>query len=244
MLVTEVSADQAPVLSNQGGSLAIMLLGALARTLANWTRRNSVAISMEGHGREPVADGTDVDTTVGWFTSLFPLRIDLPEIDVNPEQALRCAQQAWRGVPRGGLGYGLLRYSTPDATVRTQLAHHELPPIMFNYLGWVGDEAPVGQLLGAVRHCPNHERSPRNRRPHLLEVSAWTDAGGIRLNWRYSSNRHHQATIVGLAQEMRATLIAMGSQAIGPTTEAPPDLGEDLGFDESGLDDLLTQLPD
>src|SRR5690606_41453861 len=31
---------------------------------------------LEGHGREPIEPALDVSRTVGWFTSMFPVRVD------------------------------------------------------------------------------------------------------------------------------------------------------------------------
>jgi len=35
-----------------------------------------VLIDVEGHGREEVLADIDLSRTVGWFTSLFPVRLD------------------------------------------------------------------------------------------------------------------------------------------------------------------------
>ncbi|WP_344646464.1 amino acid adenylation domain-containing protein, partial [Streptomyces durmitorensis] len=44
----------------------------------------SVLIGVEGHGREESAvPGADLTRTIGWFTSLFPIRIDLTECDLD-----------------------------------------------------------------------------------------------------------------------------------------------------------------
>ncbi|RZI64327.1 MAG: non-ribosomal peptide synthetase, partial [Pseudomonas sp.] len=52
-----------------------ILLAVLAEALKDWSGQPDTLIALEGHGREALADGLDVGRTVGWFTSLFPLRV-------------------------------------------------------------------------------------------------------------------------------------------------------------------------
>ena len=77
------------------GRVNDVLLTALVVALAGWRRRrapgkgisNAVLIDLEGHGREEqLFEGVDLTRTVGWFTSLFPVRLDAGRLDL--EEAL------------------------------------------------------------------------------------------------------------------------------------------------------------
>lgn len=67
------------------------LLTALALATAKWRARragtrgdDSLLIRLEGHGREEgIVPGADLSRTVGWFTSIFPVRFDLSGIDID-----------------------------------------------------------------------------------------------------------------------------------------------------------------
>ena len=52
-----------------------LLLTALARALCDWTGDATALIQLEGHGREDLFAGIDLTRTVGWFTSLFPVKL-------------------------------------------------------------------------------------------------------------------------------------------------------------------------
>ncbi|MFO5783281.1 condensation domain-containing protein, partial [Klebsiella pneumoniae] len=52
-----------------------LLLTALARVIGRWTGQADTLIQLEGHGREELFEDIDLTRTVGWFTSLFPLRL-------------------------------------------------------------------------------------------------------------------------------------------------------------------------
>ena len=77
------------------GRVNDVLLIALVVAVAGWRRRraqgngtsNAVLIDLEGHGREQqLFEGVDLTRTVGWFTSLFPVRLDAGALDL--EEAL------------------------------------------------------------------------------------------------------------------------------------------------------------
>ncbi len=93
--------------------------------------------------------GLDPSRTVGWFTSLYPVCLDLGELDLEQAlaggaaigEALKRVKEQLRAVPGQGLGYGLLRYLHPQA--QASLAGRCEPQIGFNYLGrFSAGEAP------------------------------------------------------------------------------------------------------
>src|SRR5207237_1180346 len=73
--------------------------------------------------------GADVSRTVGWFTTIFPVRLPLGAADVGAR--LRATKELLRAIPRRGLGYGVLRYLDGAETLRAQTT----PDVVFNYLG-------------------------------------------------------------------------------------------------------------
>src|SRR5262249_41205300 len=58
------------------------LPAALAAAVAEWCERpGPVLVDVEGHGREPLDAGVDLSRTVGWFTSVHPVRLDPGQAD-------------------------------------------------------------------------------------------------------------------------------------------------------------------
>ncbi|HEX6290946.1 MAG TPA: amino acid adenylation domain-containing protein, partial [Herpetosiphonaceae bacterium] len=51
-----------------------VLLAALALAWAQWAQSPVLRLDLEGHGREDLFDEVDLSRTVGWFTSIFPVR--------------------------------------------------------------------------------------------------------------------------------------------------------------------------
>ncbi|MGH8920337.1 MAG: condensation domain-containing protein, partial [Actinomycetes bacterium] len=124
-----------------------VLVTALALAVTDWRERRGrtgageVLLDIEGHGREEIADGLDLSRTVGWFTSLYPVRLDLDVQDraelwsggAPAGAALRTVKEHLRSLPDGGIGYGLLRHLNPDAG--PALAALARPQMLFNYFG-------------------------------------------------------------------------------------------------------------
>ena len=58
-----------------------VLLAALGLAMQEWTGHETLAIHLEGHGREEVLDDVDVTRTVGWFTSIYPVVFELKKAE-------------------------------------------------------------------------------------------------------------------------------------------------------------------
>ena len=86
-----------------------LLLTALAQALAGWTGDRLLRVDLEAHGREELFPGVDLTRTVGWFTALFPVLLDLRGAE-EPGAALKAVKEQLRAIPNRGVGYGLLRY--------------------------------------------------------------------------------------------------------------------------------------
>ncbi|HEX2283584.1 MAG TPA: amino acid adenylation domain-containing protein [Mycobacterium sp.] len=128
------------------------LLAALAMTITSWrigrgeSAEHGALIALEGHGREDgllggAGGAVDTSATVGWFTSVFPVRLAAGQEAVDVERArrdpgaaralLRAVADHVAAVPNRGLDYGLLRYHRGDPDLVA--ARH--PQVEFNYIG-------------------------------------------------------------------------------------------------------------
>ncbi|HEX6289377.1 MAG TPA: amino acid adenylation domain-containing protein, partial [Herpetosiphonaceae bacterium] len=159
---------------------------------------------LEGHGREDLFDEVDLSRTVGWFTSIFPVRLDLGTAQ-QPGAALTTIKEQLRQIPQHGIGYGLLRYLGPP---EMQAALAGMPPaeVSFNYLGQIDQAIAKDSLFAPARESPGPVQSARNGRTYLLEVTGFVLDGCFHLNWDYSAAIHHRATIASLVDAYRAAI--------------------------------------
>ena len=54
-------------------------LAAMALAYNDWSGSTKVRLAVEGHGREDIAEGLDLTRTVGWFTSIYPVAMEVKE---------------------------------------------------------------------------------------------------------------------------------------------------------------------
>src|SRR5437660_581882 len=87
-----------------------VLLTALVRVLMRWTGKKRHMIEIEGHGREENIKGVDLSRTVGWFTAVYPVVVEV-EDEASLGGVMGAVKTEMRGVPGGGVGYGVLRHS-------------------------------------------------------------------------------------------------------------------------------------
>ncbi|HXP70782.1 MAG TPA: condensation domain-containing protein, partial [Candidatus Dormibacteraeota bacterium] len=179
-----------------------VLLTGLALAVIQWRRRrgqnasNAVGVNVEGHGREEVFEGSDVSQTVGWFTSVFPVRLDPGDIDLDGAwrgekalgRAVKTIKEQLRAVPDGGIGYGLLRYVNLDTAV--ELACLETPQLGFNYLGRFLTAKGTEWSAAPEATGLEGDTDPGMPLAHCVEVNAVTldqaEGARLRARWRWA----------------------------------------------------------
>jgi amino acid adenylation domain-containing protein/non-ribosomal peptide synthase protein (TIGR01720 family) len=219
-----------------------VLLTALVRAFARWTGSRSLLLDLEGHGRGEWLPSVDLSRTVGWFTAIYPVLLEIGE--GGPEDDLRSIKEQLRQVPSGGIGYGLLRYGHPE--IGSRLAQLPQAQVIFNDLGQFDSLAGEGGLIRPARESFGPTRSRRARRRHLLEIYATILEGRLELDFEYSAGAHREATIQKLAgwflEALRELLDRCRTAgAEGDRAFTPSDFPE-ADLDQEDLDLLMEQL--
>ncbi|WP_349617067.1 amino acid adenylation domain-containing protein [Azotobacter salinestris] len=214
-----------------------ILLAALARTLCAWDGRDSVLVELEGHGREAPDDSLDLSRTVGWFTSLFPVRLQPGSSD--PGASIKAIKEQLRRVPNKGLGYGVLRYLSTEGRA---LAEGACPQVTFNYLGQLDQSFAADALWRLARESAGEERAPSARRRTWLEVGALMHRGSLRVRWTYSAAIHDEATVRRLAEGFQRELEALIEHCTSGATGITPADFPLAGASQAQLDRLPVAL--
>lgn len=177
-----------------------VLLTALAQTFAEWTGVTSLLVDLEGHGREVLFDEVDLSRTVGWFTSIFPVLLDIQQAN-SPIEALKIVKEQLRRLPNRGISYGILRYLSSDETAE-KLANLPQAEVVFNYLGRFDQTMSELSLFAPAGESAGANYSKRGEQSHLIAVNGLIIEGQLQLNWTYSKAVHSSSTIESLAQKM------------------------------------------
>ncbi|MFE2689573.1 condensation domain-containing protein, partial [Streptomyces mirabilis] len=189
-----------------------VLLAALALALARWTGREEVRLDLEGHGREDVLDDVDLSRTVGWFTTVHPVALQVPEpADHGPARdwrtLVKSVRRQLRAVPGNGLGFGALRTFGPPE-VRERLGRAAHGQLVFNYLGqWdARPENPGDGLVRAEHGSFGRHHDPRDSGSHPLEVVGAVQGGRLSFTWHHWPALHTTDTVRRVADDFAEAL--------------------------------------
>ena len=184
-----------------------LMAAALAKAVAG--DGAGVTLWMEGHGRDPSFAPADLDRTVGWLTSLYPVRLP-----VRVDGAAHVAQvrDALRAVPEGGVGYGLLAHlAAPE--LRAAVAAPRGP--VFNYLGRLDAEMAGGAFTLAPEGAGT-ERDPDAPMLEPLRLDARLRDGCLRLDWQFDPARYDAAEAERIVETFEAELRRFAGAAPEP----------------------------
>ncbi|WP_244237085.1 non-ribosomal peptide synthetase [Corallococcus llansteffanensis] len=219
-----------------------VLLAAVARAVARWTGGRKVRLELEGHGREALFGDVDLSRTVGWFTSTFPLEVELPA-EGSPGDGLRALRDARRRLPANGIGYGILRHLREDTAQALRSSPHA--EVGFNYLGQLDAAARGSERFALTEEPSGPWHGAGGRRPHRLEVNAVVSEGRLKIAWAFSTNVHQRATIEAVAESFRASLRELMEGRSTPDAARRSTGDFPLArLSPASLERLLRQFPD
>ena len=233
-----------------------VLLTGLTLAVTRWRHRRGkgadggVLLDLEGHGREEIVAGADLSRTVGWFTSLYPVRLAAGALDWDEAlaggQAIKLVKEQLRTLPDHGVGHGLLRHLNPDTA--PALAALPTPQLGFNYLGRfaVGEDGAADWTLADDVTGPAG-RDAGMALTHSVEVNALTEdrAGGPSLTavWSWPQALLAESDVRELAETWFEALRALvdHSRGSGVGGYTPSDLSL-VSLSQDDIDDLETEL--
>ncbi|WP_156993325.1 non-ribosomal peptide synthetase [Pseudonocardia acaciae] len=233
-----------------------VLLAALVLAVRSWQHQRRLpadaarTVSMEGHGREQLAEDVDLSRTVGWFTSEFPVRVPMAAVHAERDLAdalgggiaagrlLRAAKEAKRAAPDAGIGFGVLRHLDPDTA--GELAALPAPELLLNYLGrFTASVGPTWRLperdAFAVIEPPSMALS------QALALNAFVhEAGAPRLavEWTAAGGVLDEAAVGELQEHWDIALEALAAHAVRSPGGLTPSDCASAGVDQDGIDEL------
>ncbi|HVB37101.1 MAG TPA: amino acid adenylation domain-containing protein, partial [Vicinamibacterales bacterium] len=218
-----------------------LLLAGLGRALQHWHGGTRTLVALEGHGREPIAD-LDVSRTVGWFTSLYPVVLEVADAGERTGDAawswqIRYTKEALRQVPQRGIGYGILRYARPDGRADPALAC--TPDVVFNYLGSFDTADPAAPFVLGFEGAGPDVLPPGHRSAPLTVTGVVVD-GALELSATCLRGHFRRERVAAWLAQYRTSLQQIADHCMGRAPEVTPgDLtlrGLDLAAYEALLD--------
>lgn len=123
---------------------------ALVWTLNQWTGDTAFVIEHENHGRQ--LDECDVSRTLGWFTAMYPVKLEL--VGEDPSVQIKSIKEQIKSIPDHGLSFELSQNLEEPKTAN-------MSEIRLNYLGefdlehddyWSFSGLPTGPETASDNH--------------------------------------------------------------------------------------------
>ncbi|MDH6351839.1 amino acid adenylation domain-containing protein [Brevibacillus sp. 1238] len=191
-----------------------LLLAALGLAFAEWSKLAQIVIHLEGHGREDIIEQANVARTVGWFTSQYPVLLDLKQTAPLSDY-IKLTKENMRKIPRKGIGYDILKHVTLPEN-RGSLSFRVQPEVTFNYLGQFDADMRTelftrspysgGNTLGADG---KNNLSPESEVYTALNITGLIEGGELVLTFSYSSEQYREESIQQLSQSYQKHLLAI-----------------------------------
>ncbi|WP_250944740.1 non-ribosomal peptide synthetase [Clostridium felsineum] len=165
-----------------------LLISALGISVKKLTGQNKVAVVLEGHGREEIHKKIDIDRTVGWFTSMYPIIVECTE---DIQESIVSTKEMLRKVPNHGMGYGLLKSEFEKVSA----------DIYFNYLGEMDAENK-----NSTDYSIGISIAEENRLPGEININGSVIQGQLSFIVTYDRNKYENETIGKFVELYRISL--------------------------------------
>ncbi len=188
-----------------GTEITDILLTALSMALKKTFGHDRLLIALEGHGREGILPGIDISRTVGWFTTKYPVLLDISyENDLSRQ--IKEIKESLRRVPNNGIGYGLLKYMTAPEH-KAEMNFKLKPQVILNYWGQFDAELRQMSSFEIAKESYGNDNSPGNQREYEFEVAGMIVNKRLSLSIFYNKTHYRSGTVDTLLNEFRDQLI-------------------------------------
>ena len=218
-----------------------ILWSGLAKALTDFTGRAQIVIGREGHGRDDLFSSVDTSETVGWFTNLHPVALDLSTVN-GDVGLIKSVKEQLRAIPDNGIGFGLLRYLNPP-----EQAHGGLEEVkwdlVFNYLGQLDNINSTAKWFSMAAEDVGPSISGAYPRPAKIIIDSMVTDGKLKIIWNFSTLQYRKATIERLADSFLLNLERLIQHCVGNEkghfTPSDFGLGDSVSYRE--LDEFLDE---
>jgi amino acid adenylation domain-containing protein/non-ribosomal peptide synthase protein (TIGR01720 family) len=174
------------------GGLYPVILAHLYWALQKWSGNDKVELTIAGHGREAVIPEIQLTNTMGWFSSIIPLKMHPQSHDMQDMVAY--ITDLLKRMPNNGLGYGVLRYLRADPI----LVQRQCPETAFVFLGNMSGQMQL-KHFSIQRTMRGSAFSPRHHRMYSLEITAIIIDDQLLFNIIYNTDKFKRSEIEALS---------------------------------------------
>ncbi len=154
-----------------------LLMGVVAQAIGQVLKCSDMIFENESHGRNEAGKVLNLSRTVGWFTNIFPVHI---EVETELEHTLENVKKSLNDASKNALEYMLNRYS------RGSLYNSNKHYIRFNYLGNI--VGLINESTDAISFLDYEifDELEGNKQPILeFNILVYDDEHAIKVNYNH-----------------------------------------------------------
>ncbi|MCJ2147808.1 amino acid adenylation domain-containing protein [Bacillus sp. B19-2] len=189
-----------------------LLLLSVGLALKEWMGAHSYLINVEGHGREYLFEQVDLSRSIGWFTSQYPVLLDMKSPG-DMSHFIKKIKEMTRNVPNRGCLFMPLLYLTDGLQTITPDGYGYRPEINFNYLGQLDNvytpRFGCSDLGGGEALGPDgfYNLSPNGEIYFPLSITMWVSRGKLHGSFSFSPGQLiEEATVYEFAHFFKSSL--------------------------------------
>jgi non-ribosomal peptide synthase protein (TIGR01720 family) len=193
-------------------------------------------LEIESYGRDAGLEGVDLSRTIGWFTSLYPLKLKIGG-KKSPAEIINYVKDKMNAIPRQGIGYGLLRYLNEKTNKSLKKINI---PISFNYLGRYHLESEQGRIFELSSKYTGKNIGSKNHREYQLEVNCGISDGCLSIDFNFNRLSIHRDSMLRLIDtfELVISEIIDEGMMLGSVNYSPSDFPL-AGIDKAKLEKII-----
>jgi amino acid adenylation domain-containing protein/non-ribosomal peptide synthase protein (TIGR01720 family) len=175
-----------------------LILYALVSAIREFTGLSDVAFELESHGRENINENLDISRTVGWFTGIYPVRLDIGVCE-GIGSGIKTIKEQLRTIPNNGIGYGILKY------IMNKEIDNNTKYLRFNYLGGFDDVAE-NDLFELSPEYSGSEYGDKNLMTSLIDINVIVVNKKLNISLTYSINKFEKASMLSFIEKFAGNL--------------------------------------
>ncbi len=173
--------------------IPVLLFTALSQAYCQWASQSSFFVNCEGHGREEIDASIDTSRTLGWFTSLYPVHIQL-DCPKDVVRSLQQVKQCLHSIPKKGIGFALLA---------SDLKEYPQPKMCINYHGKKSSTAQAFKHFKMLTAESIQAQARENQREYELEMEIVLEDNSPGLEISYNALQFDDHSIVQFIEALQ-----------------------------------------
>lgn len=181
-----------------------ILLTALGMGIYTTFGHYRMLVALEGHGRQDILEDVNISRTVGWFTNIYPVLLEISAPNRLSDQ-IKNVKEMLRRIPRKGIGYGILKYLTTGKR-KWKIGQKKSPWIRFNYLGQFDRDVDQMSAFQMASESYGSLQSQARTREYPFDVSGMINHRRLIMTIVFNKKHFKSATIETFLRNFRAEL--------------------------------------